>query len=304
MTERLPDPLVPAEVDLRGYEYMPYYGDRLRDSDLNSRATDAEYRAAHNLWWAAWKQIPAASLPDDDVTLCKLADLGRDQKTWQQVKARAMQGFDLCSDGRYYHRVLSPIALDAWEDRLAASAKGKAGASMRWAKHKHKKKVQQPEEEEARAPETDGTGINCDAPAIGADSTGNATATKNDSKGEGKGKRKGKVVVTRDREVNTVGADALADWIPPDAWNAYVEMRKSSRKPLTEPGKRLAVRELERLKNAGQDPRAVLEQSVFRSWQGLFPIRDNGGGSIRDSLEERNRRATEGWKPPELRDET
>lgn len=117
MTDKRPDPLVPAEVDLRGYEFMPYYGDRLRESDLNSRATDAEYRAAHNLWWSAWKQVPAASLPSDDITLARLADLGRDLKTWGKVKARALHGFVQCFDGRYYHRVLAPLAVDAWEFR-------------------------------------------------------------------------------------------------------------------------------------------------------------------------------------------
>ena len=117
MTEPLPDPLVPPEVDLRGYEFMPYYGDRLRDSDLNSRATDAEYRAAHNLWWSAWKQVPAASLPDDDTVLARLADLGRDLKSWQKVRDVALRGFIKCSDGRFYHKVLSPLAIEAFEFR-------------------------------------------------------------------------------------------------------------------------------------------------------------------------------------------
>lgn len=114
-----PEPLVPAEVDLRGYEFMPYYGDRLRDSDLNSRATDAEYRAAHNLWWSAWKQVPAASLPNEDAVLCKLADLGRDLKTWAKVRERALYGFVLCADNRFYHRVLAVIACECWEGRKA-----------------------------------------------------------------------------------------------------------------------------------------------------------------------------------------
>lgn len=113
----LPDPLVPPEVDLRGYEFMPYYGDRLRDSDLNSRATDAEYRAAHNLWWSSWKQVPAASLPDDDVALAKLADLGRNPKIWKKVKNVALRGFILCSDGRMYHKVLSEVAIHQWKFR-------------------------------------------------------------------------------------------------------------------------------------------------------------------------------------------
>lgn len=169
-----PDPLVPADVDLRGLEYMPYYGDRLRESGLNARATDGEYRAAHNLWWSAWKQVPASSLPDDDIELCKLADLGRDQRTWQTVKAGAMRGFVLCSDGRWYHRQLAVFALDAWAMRQHARAKGINGASKRWGKHKHEKEI-------AQAPPTD--------------STGNAPAIENDGKEvkgrEGKEKEKG-----------------------------------------------------------------------------------------------------------------
>ncbi len=124
----LPDPLVPPEVDLRGYEFMPYYGDRLRDSNLNSRATDAEYRAAHNLWWSSWKQVPAASLPDDDVQLARLADLGRDLKTWKKVRAGALAGFVKCSDGRLYHRVLAPLAIEAWKFRSSQTKK----ARSRW----------------------------------------------------------------------------------------------------------------------------------------------------------------------------
>lgn len=138
-----PDPLVPADVDLRGLEYMPYYGDRLRESGLNARASDAEYRAAHNLWWSAWKQVPASSLPDDDVELCKLADLHRDLRAWQQVKAGAMRGFVLCSDGRWYHRVLANLAMVAWAIRLDAAAKGRNGASKRWEKHRQAKAVAQ-----------------------------------------------------------------------------------------------------------------------------------------------------------------
>lgn len=140
MSER-PDPLVPVDVDLRGLEYMPYYGDRLRESGLNARATDAEYRAAHNLWWSAWRQVPASSLPDDDVDLCRLADLGRDQKTWQAVKAGAMRGFVLCSDGRWYHRALAAFATDAWAIRLDARARGINGASKRWERHRHTKAI-------------------------------------------------------------------------------------------------------------------------------------------------------------------
>lgn len=132
MTEQLPEPFVSPDVDLNGYEFMPLYGERLRTSDHNSGCSDAEFRASINIWWSAWLQVPAASLPADDTTLCRLADLGRDLKAWKKVKAMAMRNFVLCSDGRYYHTVLAPIAMNAWTQRVKASQKGKNGAAKRW----------------------------------------------------------------------------------------------------------------------------------------------------------------------------
>ena len=37
--------------------------------------------------------------------------------------------------------------------------------------------------------------------------------------------------------------------------------------------KELAVKKLSDLQVEGHDPKEVLEQSIFYSWQGLFPIR-------------------------------
>jgi len=114
----LPAPLVPPEVDLRGLEYMPLFGNHLFGSEFNAAATDAEWRAALTLWWAAWNQVPAGSLPSDDTALCRLADLGRDLKTWKRLRARAVHGFVLCSDGRLYHEFLCRQALVAWDKRV------------------------------------------------------------------------------------------------------------------------------------------------------------------------------------------
>lgn len=111
-------PMTPADCDLRGLEWMPLYGGRLFGSDFDAHATDAEWRAAMQLWWAAWNQVPAASLPDDDVALCRLAGFGRDVKAWRKVKERALYGFALCTDGRLYHKALAVFALDSWQRRL------------------------------------------------------------------------------------------------------------------------------------------------------------------------------------------
>lgn len=118
MADTLPEPLVPAECDLRGMEWMPLYGSRLFGSDFDAHADNGEFRAGLQLWWASWNQVPAASLPDDDTALCKLAGLGKDIRSWRKVKAHAMHGFCRCSDGRFYHRALAAFARESWDRRL------------------------------------------------------------------------------------------------------------------------------------------------------------------------------------------
>jgi len=113
-----PDPLTPFDCDLRGLEYMPLLGGHLFGSEFNARATDSEWRAALTLWWAAWCQVPAASLPDDDAALCRFADLGRDLKTWRKLRAGALHGWIKCADGRLYHPLLAKQALIAWDKRV------------------------------------------------------------------------------------------------------------------------------------------------------------------------------------------
>lgn len=111
------EPLVPPEVDLRDFDYMPLMVKQLRDSDLASLATGDEFRAAVLLWSSAWHELPAASLPNDDRLLATLAGYGRDVKGWLKVKEVAMRGFELCGDGRFYHPLIADLAIEAWSKR-------------------------------------------------------------------------------------------------------------------------------------------------------------------------------------------
>lgn len=63
---------------------------------------------------------------------------------------------------------------------------------------------------------------------------------------------------------------ALPEWVPADAWDAFLETRVKIRAPMTDRAKTLAISELRKLRDQGHDPRAVLEQSVLRGWRGLF----------------------------------
>lgn len=65
----------------------------------------------------------------------------------------------------------------------------------------------------------------------------------------------------------------LPSWIPKDAWDAYLEMRRRIRKPMTQRAMELAVIELAKLRDQGHDPKAVLDQSTLHSWQGLFEVK-------------------------------
>lgn len=114
MADQLPDPLVPAEVDLRDFAYMPLDVVRLMRSSAwrkIRRAPELGYWSV-NLWASSWHEVPAASLPDDDD---ELADFARcEPKTWDKVKAKVLAGWVKCSDGRLYHPVVAEKALEAW----------------------------------------------------------------------------------------------------------------------------------------------------------------------------------------------
>ena len=57
-------------------------------------------------------------------------------------------------------------------------------------------------------------------------------------------------------------------------WNGYMEMRKKIRKPITDSPITLAINTLDKLRNEGQSPAAILDQSTLNSWQGLFSIQE------------------------------
>lgn len=112
------EPLVPINVDLRDFPYMPLDVVRLRDSELATTSSGEGFRCAVLLWCAAWHQLPAASLPDDDRLLSQYAGFGRSLREWRKHRAEALYGWELCTDGRLYHPTVAEKALEAWAQRL------------------------------------------------------------------------------------------------------------------------------------------------------------------------------------------
>jgi|GEM_PF-1215062 len=113
-----PTPLTPAGCDLRDFAFMPLDVARLRDSDMAAYESPEACWAGVLLWAAAWHQIPAASLPDDDRFLAKAAGYGRVVKEWENVREGALHGWVKCADGRLYHPVVAEKALESWRAKL------------------------------------------------------------------------------------------------------------------------------------------------------------------------------------------
>lgn len=64
----------------------------------------------------------------------------------------------------------------------------------------------------------------------------------------------------------------IPDWMPRQAWEEYVSMRKKIKKPMTKYGMYLATRQLDGMRLDGQDIEAVLNRSTQHSWTGLYEI--------------------------------
>lgn len=64
----------------------------------------------------------------------------------------------------------------------------------------------------------------------------------------------------------------LPAYINADAWAGFVEMRRSmpKTKPFTTRAATLILYELQRIKDAGHDPNAALDQSTLRGWADVY----------------------------------
>jgi hypothetical protein len=69
---------------------------------------------------------------------------------------------------------------------------------------------------------------------------------------------------------NTYSNFVLPEKIDPPLWEAFEEMRKSIKAPLTDHAKKLIIDKLMRF----DDPNGSLRQSVENTWRGVFPVKE------------------------------
>ena len=65
-------------------------------------------------------------------------------------------------------------------------------------------------------------------------------------------------------------AAELPSWVPVESWEAFLEMRKKLRKPLTARAQKMLISKLGQFRAKGFDPAEVLDQSTMNSYQGIF----------------------------------
>jgi len=97
------------------------------------------------------------------------------------------------------------------------------------------------------------------------------------------------------KELKQTPRFALPEWVPQPAWDDFIEMRGSLRAAPTERAKALLVKKLQNFKNEGQDPKTVLEQSIERSWKGVFPVKESIGAKPDANAMERKNRVAAGF---------
>ena len=62
----------------------------------------------------------------------------------------------------------------------------------------------------------------------------------------------------------------LPDWINPDDWKDFSEMRKRIKKPMTNRAAMAIIKKLETFRNEGYSPEIILENSIRNSWQDVY----------------------------------
>lgn len=98
-------------------------------------------------------------------------------------------------------------------------------------------------------------------------------------------------------------ASGLPDWLPTESWDAFIEMRKSMRKPMTEKAKGLMLKKLMGFQQRGLDVASLLDASTMNSWLDVYEPKKqvqsgfggfgNGGMNKQEALEANNRAIAE-----------
>lgn len=75
------------------------------------------------------------------------------------------------------------------------------------------------------------------------------------------------------------------DGLSTETWRAFRAERKRLKKPMSQEAEKRLLKKLSQMKIEGEDPEAVVDQSITSGWAGLFPVKvQNGKGSPKKDI--------------------
>jgi hypothetical protein len=84
-----------------------------------------------------------------------------------------------------------------------------------------------------------------------------------------------------------------------ETWDAFIEMRKSMKAPLTTFSAKLIIAKLVKLTNDnGNGMELILQQSITNGWKGPYPLKDGNYGSDRKVIEQSGMAKSDGESYP------
>jgi len=103
-----------------------------------------------------------------------------------------------------------------------------------------------------------------------------------------------------------IGSDPkplVPEWLDPDAWKGFCEMRKRKRLPMTDRAKALILKKLEAFRAQGHDPTAILDASTASSWTDVYePKEQKVYGNRKTTAHDKFLAAAEGYIRDNLAD--
>lgn len=107
----------------------------------------------------------------------------------------------------------------------------------------------------------------------------NENKTKSNQKQNGKEREKEKENKKEREKESERENDSYISPLPPSpldkALDEFAKARKAMKKPLTDKARELTIRELEKLAPGDEKTQiAIINQSIQRGWQGVFPLKD------------------------------
>lgn len=232
---------------------IPFFGDAyLADT---THLTTEEHGAYILLLLAAWRQEDCA-LPNDDRKLARIA--GLTPRKWASIKETILD-FWTIEKGRIHQKRLRKER-DFVNQKSEANRKS---ANHRWNAQptENKQKGGMRSQSEGNAPppppKEQPNGCSNNPPPPFGDSDAKPVKKERTPKAKPK---------------SGLPWHGTPDWVPIDAWHRFLSMRRDTRRDVTIAAAEACILKLEKLRAAGNDPAAVLDQSTINQWQGVFAI--------------------------------